>query len=278
VFIGTSGLTGEAIDAKFDLRGAVVALDAGDGRRLWKTHTVPRGRDGGAVWTTPAVDNRLGRLYVGTGNAYHPPAARNTDAILALSTRTGRIVARHQAASRDAFNGTTNGPGPDSDFGASPNLFRDRNGRRLVGELQKSHRYRAVGRSTLKPVWSRTTSGRRPETQESMASTAFDGRRIYGQNENGELWALSRGGRKLWTTQPDGHMNYGGIAVANGVVYATSNSGFLRAVDARTGRALARIPVGGPAWGGVAVAGGSVFASTGSQRRSGYVVAYRPRP
>ena len=65
-------------------RGAVVALDASDGREIWRTHTVdvpaPQGRNafqahkhgpsGAPVWTTPAIDVRRGALYIGTGENY----------------------------------------------------------------------------------------------------------------------------------------------------------------------------------------------------------------
>src|SRR5205085_12404926 len=51
VYIGTSGPNGDDSNA----RGAVVALRAGTGTVRWRGFTVPRGYDGGAVWSTPAV-------------------------------------------------------------------------------------------------------------------------------------------------------------------------------------------------------------------------------
>jgi polyvinyl alcohol dehydrogenase (cytochrome) len=149
VYIGVSALFGELNDPDVRVRGAVVALDAVTGARRWKTFTVRKGLDGGAVWTTPAIDPGPARLYVGTGNAYHEPAADTTDAILALDARSGRIVDHFQATPNDVWNGTTNFfTGPDHDFGASPNLFTGRNGRKLVGEGQKSGAYWAVDRAT----------------------------------------------------------------------------------------------------------------------------------
>ena len=56
----------------------VIALSAKTGKIKWKTYTVPKGMDGGAVWSTPAIDRDRRRLYVGTGNAYHAPAAATT--------------------------------------------------------------------------------------------------------------------------------------------------------------------------------------------------------
>ena len=75
VYIGTSGPGNDESTA----RGSVVALDEATGAVRWRTYTVPRHHDGGAVWSTPSIDPRTGRLYVGTGNAYHDPAADTTE-------------------------------------------------------------------------------------------------------------------------------------------------------------------------------------------------------
>jgi polyvinyl alcohol dehydrogenase (cytochrome) len=250
-----------------------VALDARSGRRRWHTYTVPPGYDGAPVWTTPALDRRRHRLYVGTGNAYHQPAFETTDAILVLDSRTGRIVRRYQATHSDVHLGHE-GADPDADFGASPNLL----GPDMVGGYQKSRVYWALDRRNLRPTWSRLTAkplSRQPP--EAIASTAFDGRRIYGQTDYGQVFALDLRGRRLWITLGDGRQNYSPIAVANGVVYDVHARGRLQARSAQSGRLLAQLPLGGPTWGGVSVVGGSVFVSTGNQFDTGFVVAYRPR-
>src|SRR3954454_4819200 len=69
VYIGTSGPNNDNSRA----RGSVVALDEATGATRWHTFTVPPSSDGVAVWSTPAIDPATGRLYVGTGNNYHPP-------------------------------------------------------------------------------------------------------------------------------------------------------------------------------------------------------------
>jgi polyvinyl alcohol dehydrogenase (cytochrome) len=84
VYIGTSASYAEDKLPLAHDRGSVVALDAATGAMKWKTYTVPVGDDGGAVWSTPSIDAATGLLYVGTGNAYHAPAAGTTDAVLAL--------------------------------------------------------------------------------------------------------------------------------------------------------------------------------------------------
>src|SRR5205814_1986311 len=79
VLQGVSAVSG---DPDTPLRGSVVALDAATGQQVWKQYAVPAGFNGGAVWSTPAVDLASRTVYVGTGNAYSGAAAPTTDAIL----------------------------------------------------------------------------------------------------------------------------------------------------------------------------------------------------
>jgi polyvinyl alcohol dehydrogenase (cytochrome) len=279
LFIGTSAEYGEVNDPDVNVRGSVVALDATTGRIRWKTYTVPPKHDGGSVWNTPAIDPAAGRLYVGTGNAYHKPAADTTDAVLALDARTGRLVGRRQATAGDVWNGTEGrANGPDYDFGASLNLIQRGDGRKLVGAGQKSGTYWAFDRRTLNPVWSAMTGPAGPAVGGIVGSTASDGRRVYGPDTPaGEIWALDLAGNPAWVSSDGGPLHFSPVSVANGVVYSTDMSTHLTARDATTGAVLAKLPLGAPSWGGVAIAGGSVFAVTGTQGSGGYVVAYRPR-
>jgi polyvinyl alcohol dehydrogenase (cytochrome) len=240
---------------------------------------VPRGHDGGSVWSTPAIDKATGRLYVGTGNAYHAPSASTTDSILALDARRGRVRAHFQATAGDVWNATEGAAnGPDADFGSSPNLIAGPHGEGLVGVGQKSGTYWAVDRRTLKPAWSAVV-GAGSQVGGIVGSTAYDGTRIYGPDTpGGEVWALSRAGQQSWASSDGGPLHFSPISAANGVVYSTDMSGHLTARDAGTGVVLAKLPLGSPSWGGVAVAGGSVFAVTGSQTGSGWIVSYRVRP
>lgn len=279
LFVGTSGYFGEQLTGvEVSARGSVTALDVRTGRRLWKTYTVPRGYDGGAVWSTPAVDPEARRVYVGTGNAYHAPAGPMTDSMLAMSARSGRVLAHFQATAGDAWNGVEDSAqSPDADFGASPNLFSLADGREVVGEGQKSGVYWAVDRRTMEPVWSAFTG---PGSFQGgiVGSTAFDGSRIYGPNStSGQVWAIGRDGLAAWTSSDATPFHFGAVSVANGVVYSNDMGGFLTAREANTGLIIARLPLGAPSWAGVAVAGGYVFTATGTSTDAGYVVAYRPR-
>ncbi|MEA2388345.1 MAG: hypothetical protein QOG41_1118, partial [Thermoleophilaceae bacterium] len=227
---------------------------------------------------SPAVDRRTGRVFVGTGNAYHAPSSPTTDSIVALDGRSGRMVAHHQATAGDVWNGTEGvANGPDADFGASPQLFTGPGGRELVGDGQKSGTYWALDRRTLQPVWN-TTIGPGTEVGGILGSTATDGKRIYGPNTvAGEEWALGTDGSPSWVSTSGGPIKFSATAVANGVVYSTDTNGFLNAHEAATGLPLAHIPLGAPSWGGVAIAGGTIFVAIGSEGDSGYIAAYRVR-
>src|SRR3954451_18781287 len=149
VYIGTSANNNDEATA----RGSVVALNERTGARRWRTFTVPPGHDGGAVWSTPAIDTQTGHMYVGTGNAYHEPVASTTDAMMVLSASSGRILGHYQTVPGDFWELDHPTTGPDYDFGSSPNLFTTPGGRRVVGEGSKSGIYWALDRSTMRPVW-----------------------------------------------------------------------------------------------------------------------------
>ena len=161
-----SGEEGAGVNPKYaccTFRGSVVALNATDGRQIWKTYTIadePKqvGKNsdgvarwapaGGGVWNSPTIDTKRHVLYIGTGDAYTEPAAKTTDALMALDLETGKIQWVVQDTENDAWlvgcNGAThpeNCPkdlGPDHDFGASPILKTLPDGRTLLIAGQKS--------------------------------------------------------------------------------------------------------------------------------------------
>ena len=100
-------------------RGAVVAIDMSDGKRIWKSETVTEparptrknsrgtqlwGPSGAGVWSSPTLDKKLKRIYIATGNNYSDPATKTSDAVLALDLETGKIVWSQQFTENDAYN------------------------------------------------------------------------------------------------------------------------------------------------------------------------------
>ncbi len=182
-------------------RGALVALDARDGAVLWRTWTVdepqPRGRNamlarkhgpsGAPIWTSPAIDEERGQLYVGTGENYSTPWSRGSDAIFAIALEDGAVRWIRQTTGRDAYTmacyvpGKVNCPdedGPDFDYGASPILVRLLDGSDVVVAAQKSGYVHGLDPSDGEVLW-RTRAGRGGTLGGVHWGIAADGARVY---------------------------------------------------------------------------------------------------
>jgi polyvinyl alcohol dehydrogenase (cytochrome) len=152
----SSGEEGSATQPTYaccTFRGAVEALDAGTGKLIWKTYTVPEpkpyklpgdprslnGPAGGSVWNAPTIDPKRGVLYVGDGNDYTDVDAPLTDSVLALDLDTGKIRWSRQMLKLDHWHAgcSMGGPcpknaGPDFDLSASVILIHGKGGRDVL--------------------------------------------------------------------------------------------------------------------------------------------------
>ncbi|MDE2405152.1 MAG: PQQ-dependent dehydrogenase, methanol/ethanol family [Sphingomonadales bacterium] len=137
VIIGNAG-------ADFGQRGYVSAYDVNTGRQVWKTYVVPGNPEGdkdnpalvaaaktwepgfwkktgmtgpngggGGPWDSMTWDEELGRVYIGTANAYdYDPDKRDasggdnlyTASILALDVNTGKYIWHYQLNPRDSWD------------------------------------------------------------------------------------------------------------------------------------------------------------------------------
>lgn len=164
-------------------RGAVTALDAVTGERVWTYFTMPpadytgevnslgvplRGPSGAPIWTTPSVDEKRGLVYVTTGENTSLPATETSNAIIALDIATGESVWVFQGIPNDVWNmacstsGGTHGPNcPDEehsilkdwDFGGSAVLVTLADGTDLLLAGQKSGHIWAVNPGNGELVW-----------------------------------------------------------------------------------------------------------------------------
>ncbi len=91
---------------------------------------------------------------------------------------------------------------------------------------------------TMASAWHRVVGG--PCAACNAGSSAFDGRSIDVVGTPGStLFALARaGGATNWSDPLADGVHYESTSVANGVIYAVDNDGFLDAFTAATGRPL----------------------------------------
>jgi polyvinyl alcohol dehydrogenase (cytochrome) len=193
-------------DPKFQcctFRGSVAALDAGTGRKIWQTFTIPEaakpthktpagaqqsGPSGASVWSSTTIDEQLGVLYVATGDNYSDPPTNTSDAILAMDLKTGEVRWSRQLTEKDAFNNgcvtpqRTNCPeanGPDHDFGQPPILVLLGEGKRALVIAQKSGVVHAIDPDQKGKVLWQTRVGAGGALGGSQWGSATDGQKVY---------------------------------------------------------------------------------------------------
>lgn len=167
----SSGEEGRSIIPSYvccTFRGSLQALDAATGKLHWKTHTIdeaptPRkptkrgakviGPSGAAIWTAPTIDATRRVVYVTTGDNYSDPATATSDAVMAISMDSGKVVWSKQFTAGDAYNSSCPLPdkvncpdsdGPDFDFAAPAILVGLKSGKRALLLPQKSGVLHAV--------------------------------------------------------------------------------------------------------------------------------------
>jgi alcohol dehydrogenase (cytochrome c) len=156
VFAGNAG------GDNFGVRGRIYALDATSGRVVWQFDTVPdsgKARatwpkasaanppSGGATWTSYALDEANGIVYVPTGNAapdfaqaLRPGNNLYTNSLLALDAKTGRLLSYVQPLTGDFH---------DWDLAAPPVLITTKGGRPFVAQGSKDGFVYNIDRSAV---------------------------------------------------------------------------------------------------------------------------------
>jgi polyvinyl alcohol dehydrogenase (cytochrome) len=292
-------------------RGGYALIDTRNGRILRVVHPVPdaefkKGYGGPGIWSTAAVDARTGYAYVGAGNPDGAREYRYTNSILKIDLDRDRASFGHIV---DAYKGTIDQYDPaartlastpvctalpdggadrpwcgqlDLDFGASPTLFRDRQGQLVVADLQKAGVLHAVYGNDMQQDW--TTLVGTPCALCNAASPANDGHSIYAVGTpGGQMVAVDElDGAYRWAAPVADGVHYEAVSVAGQVVFTVDTHGNLDVFDTQTGLEVQRplalddgdvcVPIGG----GVSIAEGKVFVACDTGFRGGsWIVAFR---
>jgi polyvinyl alcohol dehydrogenase (cytochrome) len=203
---------------------------------VWNFVTTPNDATSGAgegVWSTPAVDTKLGLLFVGTGQNISEPTGRLADSLLAIRIASGKLAWWSQFTTPDVF-GVGNYTGKDADVGASPNLWSC-HGRQIVGVGQKNGVYHALDAKTGKDIWNTTLT---PGSTFGgvLGSAAFlDGRLIVSSNvgdpaTNGKtnrsvVVALDPAdGKTVWSDAFAGDI-FGPVTGVHGIAFVGTDAG-----------------------------------------------------
>ncbi|HZR79547.1 MAG TPA: PQQ-binding-like beta-propeller repeat protein [Candidatus Binatia bacterium] len=281
IVIGVSSYETAIALPDYTFRGSIVGLDADDGRELWRVYTTANDATSGAgvsVWSSAAVDERRGLVFIGTGQTYEQPASPMGDSVVAIRYETGDVAWVHQFTKDDVFTIPAGGPGPDADVGASPNLFAIA-GRDVVGVGDKGGTYHVLDRDTGEAVWETSVCRGSPLGGIMVTAAVADGAifvgcnrwRAFGfvttgrhnPNDTSSTFALdARDGSVRWETAMAAPM-FGAITVANGVVYHGTIDGVIHALAADDGAELWSDHPGGDVAAGIAVAGGTVYVGRG---------------
>jgi len=265
-------------------RGSVSALDGATGKVIWKTYTIAEtpqrttktaagtqlwGPSGGGVWSTPALEPALNRMYIAVGDNYSSPATSTSDAIMALAMDTGKILWTTQATAGDAWNtgclDEANGaghahcpsaPGPDHDFASAPVLATG-GGRRMLLAGQKSGMLYGINPDTGAYVW-KTQVGDGGVLGGIEWGFAVDNTRAYVslssafEKKPGEAGGIAAvdiaDGKIKWRTPPSGDTCGGrtgcstgqpaAVSAMPGMVFSASLDGHLRGYESETGQVI----------------------------------------
>jgi polyvinyl alcohol dehydrogenase (cytochrome) len=271
VLQATAGIQDAVPDPTNSFRGTIGAYDAATGKEVWRLYATPADATAGSgvgIWSTPAVDQARGLLFIGTGNTSSEPTAPLADALLAIEYKTGKLVWSKQFTPQDVFP-KGNPTGKDVDVGASPNLWTS-DGRDLVGIGDKGGNYHTLDRASGAVVW-QTSLTPGSVFGGVIGSAAFaDGRLVMSSNVGdpatnaptnaSKIFALDPAtGAIQWTSEELTGKVFGPVSAVPGVAFVGTDANTMYAFDTATGTRLWSFDAPGKIGGGPAIADGHLY-------------------
>ena len=280
-----NALTGELIWRSVMIQAPLHVLKEENGKKVV-------GPSGGSIWSAPVIDEKRRLIYVTTGNGFSGPPEPLTDAIVALDLDSGQVRWSRQFGGEDIFvpgcekPGNTNFAcpkenGPDADFGSAQILAHLPNGKDVVVAAQKSGAVWAVDPERHGAlVWHYQAAPKAVGDFGAIVwGQARDSRNVYVPVSNiedpphaGGLHALSLAtGKAVWVAPPAPlacppgpgctAAQASAPSVIDGVVFAGSADGMLRAYSTQSGKVIWSADTNGAfdAVNGVKAHGGSMI-------------------
>jgi polyvinyl alcohol dehydrogenase (cytochrome) len=259
------------------------------------------GPSGATLWSPPTIDSRRHVIYAGTGINYSQPGTKSSDSVFAFDEASGRILWSTQLLAGDVFNfGCTTDqkpncpkdPGGDLDIGSSPILKEVGGGKRILVVAAKSGMVYGLDPDQQgKIVWKTMVSAGGPEGGVIWGGSADSKAAYFAISDwnptnpaaGGGVVALDIAtGKKLWSTPAPkpacvkvtgcSAAQPGPTSLIDGVVFAGSDDGYLRAYATSDGHILWDFDTNRdfPTINGIKAHGGSID-STGATIAGGMV-------
>ena len=268
LIVGNSAYIGVASLGDCPLvRGALLRVDLTTHAVVASAYLVPAGQVGGGIWTSPAYDAGTNTVFVTTGTLNQPTQSMS-EAMVALDA-TSLAIKSYWQIPQSTMNA-------DSDWGTSPILFADQNGRQLVAGVNKNGFLYAFLRSNVGagPVWSDlvAVSGICPTCGDgSVASMAFANGTLFVPGGNTTINGVGYPGAIRAVDPASGAILWArglaspvvpAIAYDNGMVFAGVGN-YLEVLDAATGNVLESYRMGGTTYAPPSVSNGIVYIGAG---------------
>jgi polyvinyl alcohol dehydrogenase (cytochrome) len=214
-----------------------------------------QGYRGASLWSTGAYHD--GFVYVGGGNpASKQLEHRYSNALIKIDVRRnsptfGKIVDGYKGDTDHYYPGLERQPvcelyptsivwSPtcvqlDLDFGASPNVWINEEGKAIVGAAQKSGVFHAAYADTMTRAW--TTVIGAPGVAFNAATASVDGDSVFVVGTpGGQMFGMEGfDGQYEWVFPVADGAHFGPTTVTNDVVFTVTTTGFLLGVNADTG-------------------------------------------
>ena len=249
------------------VQGQLLRVDLTTHAVVATVNFVPAGQVGGGIWTTPSIDPSTNTVYVTTGTR-NMASQTTSEAMVAVDATTLAIKSYWQIPLSAA--------NADSDWGNSPILFSDGNGRAMVAGVNKNGFLYAFDRTNLAlgPLWSEQVAvgGICPTCGDaSVASMAFAQGTLYVGGGNTTINGVGYQGAVRAVNPTTGAVLWArglaspvipALAYDNGMVFAGVGSR-LEVLDATTGARLFSYATGGVIYAPPSISGGVVYIGSG---------------